>query len=60
MNISATLSSAIAEVGTPKPVATDSGAAAEAAAAVSASSALVLKVADEAVVEDTGGINAWA
>jgi hypothetical protein len=64
MNISASLSSAIAELGsqTAAPVATDSAAA----ASVSSSSSLMMKVADEAVVENTGLgnatglVDAWA
>ncbi|HEY1857965.1 hypothetical protein [Acidocella sp.] len=64
MNIGASLSSAIAELGsqTASPVAPDSAAA----ASVSSASSLMMKVADEAVVEDTGLgnatglVNAWA
>jgi hypothetical protein len=66
MNISASLSSAIAELGSPTaaPGATGSDMAGRSGppplSASSASSSALMKVADEAVVEDTGGINAWA
>jgi hypothetical protein len=63
MNISASLSSAIAELGSQSTAPAPTSAA---AASVSSSSSLMMKVSDEAVVENTGLgnatglVNAWA
>ena len=58
MNISASLSSAIAELASPMPSPVASAPAMEtpAAVAVSSSSSLVMSVADKAVTEDTSGL----
>jgi len=63
MNISSSLSTAIAELGSQPATPPAAPAAAAAAASVSASSALIMKVADETVSSDNGSlgsVDAWA
>ncbi len=61
MNIGS-LSSALAELGsqTAAPVATEGRGEPPQLSASSAPSSALMKVADNAVTEDTGGVDAWA
>jgi hypothetical protein len=62
MNISGSLSNAMAELGAPTAPAADTAGRGEPPqlSASSAPSSALMKVADNAVTEDTGGVDAWA